>query len=168
MTASSPPSALVMPGTGWVRVNWDVWRVDCAWCTSTLALGPPVTVHGRVRPGLEWGQPEMICWDCGRLTGPILGWPADPEAIMALLGLRPDVRNRNWVHGETLDDLLAENAAHGILPPLPELPAGSNPLLMLTVEGLVVGGALVDLLPDADARRALGASAGAGVAIGGR
>lgn len=163
--ASSPPSTLARPGTGWARVNWDVWLVDCAWCPSALTMGPPVPdAMGRIRPGLEWGQAEMICWDCGRLTAPI-AWPADPGAVMALLGLRPQVITRNWDPGETLDDLLAENAAHDILPPMDALP-GSKPAVMLTVDGFVVGGALLDLLPDADARRALGAVHG--IAIGGR
>jgi hypothetical protein len=40
--------------------------------------------------------------------------------VERLLTFRPDVTTRNWVPGETLHDLLAENVAHGIGPDVGE------------------------------------------------
>jgi len=39
---------------------------------------------------------------------------AQRRAIEAVLELRTDVASRNWAPPETVEDLLAENAAHGI------------------------------------------------------
>ena len=54
---------------------------------------------------------------CGTVTEVI--WPS--EAMMAgverILMMRPDPTKRNWWPGETLHDLIAENAEHGLLSP---------------------------------------------------
>lgn len=148
---------ITRPGTTFVRVNWMAWRVDCAWCTSSLGLGPDVVLEdGTIRRGLAWGQNEMRCWDCGMLSRPILGWPPDPEGIMAILVQRPSVWDRNWVFPETLDDLLLENIAHGILPPAITVLGGDLPphlALMETIGDRVVGGVMLDMLPSAEDRR---------------
>jgi hypothetical protein len=150
-------SDLVKPGTTFVRVNWQLFIVDCAWCTSSLALGPDVVLEdGTIRRGLAWGHADMRCWDCGMVSGPILGWPADPQGIMAILVQRPNIWDRNWVYPETLDDLMFENLAHGILPAAVrgiEAAPGDVASLMITAGDRIVGGVLLDALPSAESRR---------------
>lgn len=149
-------TALVVPGTGFARCNWGTWLVDCAHplCTSALTLGPDMPDRtGRIRRGLAWGQTEMQCWDCDTVTGPIV-WPADPDGVEMLLRRRPDVTTRNWEPGETLEDLLAENVAHGLIPRELDVD-GPDVGVMATINGRIVGGLLLDALPDADARREL-------------
>lgn len=41
-------------------------------------------------------------------------FPKQKESIERILVLRPDPNTRNWLPGETLKDLEAENAAHGV------------------------------------------------------
>lgn len=43
-------------------------------------------------------------------------WPAQVEDIERLTLARPVPTTRNWVPGETLEQLLAENMAHGLMP----------------------------------------------------
>lgn len=68
--------------------------------------------------GVVWlSAPVVWCpLCCNRATGrkwrPV-ALPADRAAIEAALAVRPE-ENRNWVPGETVDDLLRENREHGI------------------------------------------------------
>lgn len=147
---------LAIPGAGHARVCWGRWLVDCAspYCTGALTLGPDrPDGRGRIRRGLTWGQQRMGCWDCDYVTGPIF-WPPDPDAIEMLLRRRPDVATRNWAPPETVEDLLVENVAYGLLPRELDLD-GPSTALMQTINGRVVGGLLLDALPDAEARRQL-------------
>jgi hypothetical protein len=85
-------------------------------------LGPPV-IGGL---GLE----SFACLQSCHRSYPAK-WP-DAElrdGVERLLSLRPDPANRNWLPGETLTDLLAENALHGI--GIPALEPGG----VLAVEG---------------------------------
>lgn len=82
------------------EANWGRWIVQCLTCTDALTLTP--------------GTPLFRCWTCG-LEAEIL-WPINTEAIERLLLMRPLEQHRNWLPGETLHDLLAENVAHGIGP----------------------------------------------------
>lgn len=43
-------------------------------------------------------------------------WPSNVSEIEALVMPRPVPATRNWLPGEALHDLLAENVAHGIVP----------------------------------------------------
>jgi hypothetical protein len=84
-----------------------------------------------------------------------LSWPADPEAIEAILAMRPVPRFQNWQPGESLEELLSENAEHNCLP------AGwhaleTRTLILATTEGRVTGGLLHDQLVAAG-RREIGA-----------
>jgi hypothetical protein len=135
---------LVVRAQGAARMNWSRWIIDCAHCTSGLTPGHHLYDERgvMVRYSIEWGDAAMRCWDCGGLTEGVL-WPADPAAIEAILGMRPDERTRNWYPGETLDALMLENIAHGILPP-DELMAPGRPL-MIGIGDQVTGG-VVDLL----------------------
>lgn len=60
---------------------------------------------------------RFMCNECanGAIGGkwrPVV-WPADVDQIEAVLDQRPLV-NRNWLPGESLDDLRAKNAEHGL------------------------------------------------------
>lgn len=122
-------------GTARARVNWGRWIVDCTTCTSALALPP--------------GTEAMQCWDCGAIV-PLIVWPPDVASIEAVLAYRPDPNTRNWEPGETVTDLIAENAVHGIVPSewreaLESVPgAGVRELDVATVvNGVVVSGELL-------------------------
>ena len=88
-------SAQIVP-----RANWGRWVVDCPRCPSALTLDP--------------GTPAFRCVDCG--TDAEVIWPPEETiyAVERLLLMRPDVTTQNWTPGETLHDLLRENALHGI------------------------------------------------------
>lgn len=125
---------------GGARVNWGRWIVDCQVCPSGMAVSP--------------GTPGTRCLDCGSLIGPI-AWPADPDGVEAILSQRPDPNTRNWEPGETLENLLAENAAHGCLPQ-EWMALDSRTLLLATADNRVVGGLLHHQL-EAAGRREIGA-----------
>jgi hypothetical protein len=63
-----------------------------------------------------WGD-WFYCWTCynasldNRLRP--MTWPDDIAAIVDTLMQRPQ-QNRNWIPGETLVQLQAENVAHGV------------------------------------------------------
>lgn len=150
-------TAPAVPGAGYARVSWGRWVVDCAapLCTSALTLGPDLLDESGniVRYGLTWGRDTMRCWDCSHVTAPIV-WPRDPIAIQMMLIRRPDIRTRNWEPHETLDDLLVENVTHGLIPRELDLD-GPDACVMQVVDGVLVGGLLLDALSNPEARRAL-------------
>lgn len=132
-------------GTLRARFNWGRWVVDCWACPSALTLAPWTT--------------SMRCWDCGAESN-LITWPPDPDAIETILGYRPDPNTRNWEPGETLLDLIAENTAHGIMPPewraaLAAAVIGGEPgVEVATIVGEVLAdGLLVHALPPGDPRR---------------
>lgn len=155
------------PGPVAVRVNWGRWLADCPACGSALAvepgsrvLGAPVWEHDGaawVRVGFREG-----CWDCGARTD--LVWPdgAFVDGVERLLAMRPHAQTRNWQPGETLHDLLRENAAHGLfsVPAIEGLARPGEELLAVGQDGRVE----VDRLPST---RPL-SSAPAPLAIGAR
>jgi hypothetical protein len=93
------------------EVNHGVWIAPCA-CRSP----------GDPSPGcLVWVSiPFGWCIRCGnavaggRWRRVVL--PPDDEraAIEAALAARPEIGTRNWAPGETVADLHADNAAHGL------------------------------------------------------
>jgi hypothetical protein len=131
----------VLPYGDYVRANWGRWLIDCSspWCTSAMQVYP--------------GQISVTCLDCGTTMGPLI-WPADPDGIELLLLMRPVEKTRNWLPGETLQDLLAENVLHGILPKgiEPADPDAVAAELMTTVDDRLVSG-LVGLQLRDDIRR---------------
>jgi hypothetical protein len=141
------PAEVAIAGVAYAEANWGRWVARCVrpWCTNAIALEP--------------GQVEFLCLGgpdaCGYST--VVIWPPDPQAIEAILGMRPVRRTQNWLPGEHLEDLLAENAAHDCLPP--EWKALTERTLILhEVEGVAVDGLLLDVLPAADPRRQLRAA----------
>lgn len=63
-------------------------------------------------------QPLVWCPRCENVAvggrWRVVRVPAVWEAIEAVLALRPDPETQNWQSQETLQDLIAENLAHGI------------------------------------------------------
>lgn len=123
-----------LPGQSWVRANWGRWVADCPspWCTSAMQVWP--------------GQVHTRCGDCGTTMGPLI-WPADPEGVETILLMRPDEKTRNWHPGETLNDLLNENIAHGILPKSIDWDSGAVQELMTTMDDRLTGGLVALALP---------------------
>ncbi len=89
--------------------NWGRWVADC--------------------PNIECENAEDVAgrtFFCGCQGSPVCGhsqpcrtiseivWPDDIETINHVLSVRPVPSNRNWVPGETLEDLRKENAENGL------------------------------------------------------
>ena len=102
-----------------VRMARPAWNVP----DPQLATEhPPVIVSGgkwlivcpcgngpSVHP--EWAL--ALCFDCGKVYEG-LTMPEDAAGIEAALMQRPHLWQRQWAPGETVGDLLAENAALGV------------------------------------------------------
>lgn len=85
------------------------WIARCPDCWTTRGGSSYVWIAG---------PHVMFCLACvneriGHRWRPVVV-PADRPEIERLLGLRPNVAQRVWTHGETLDGLRAENAALGL------------------------------------------------------
>lgn len=119
---------LARQGVSYAEANWGRWVSRCAtaYCRNAWYVG--------------WGETWWRCDHCGGVNDVV--WPPDPAAIEWVLGQRPDPVTRNWQPGETVEDLLVENAVHGLLPPgarsLPPVPEGHG--LLVTHDDVVTGG----------------------------
>jgi hypothetical protein len=80
-----------------MRVNHGRWLGDCV-CGAGVGGHP------------AW--PEARCFACGAVYTP--SFPAEAEAIEAVLVARPAVDTRNWQPGESVATLEAENRARGL------------------------------------------------------
>lgn len=83
--------------------NEDRWIAECPTCHGAQIACR--TDH------------RFMCNECanvaiGGMWRPVV-WPQNARAIEAILDQRPRV-NRNWLPGESLEDLRAENAARGL------------------------------------------------------
>lgn len=95
-------------------VSWGRWVADC----PRRPIGCRNAEHmGAERPGGYVGGLTETSFTCGHchLQCPVQ-WPAEREVIDALLGARPVPMTRNWVQGEPVQQLLAENIEHGLEP----------------------------------------------------
>lgn len=127
---------LAIPGIAYAEANWGRWIAKCPgpWCDNAM--------------GLERDQAVFVCAgpdSCGFTTDIV--WPPDPAAIELLLGMRPANKVRNWVPGESLEDLLAENAVHGFLPP--GIEADRSTVIATFQDDRLVGGLLHQQLTSA-------------------
>jgi hypothetical protein len=134
---------VAVPGVAYARMEWFAWLADCPdpYCDNAMMLVPGQAVYrceGRGACGTE---------------GPIM-WPPDPIAIETVLSMRPAMRNRCWLPGETIEDLLVENAAHHCLPVEWEQ-VTERTVLAETIDGVVVAGLLAEALPAGPQRRIL-------------
>lgn len=122
--------------TAHAYVSCGIWVAECPrpWCVNAEWYGPGPNT-GRVG-GL--GRKLFHCLRCG-LHCPA-EWPRDADAIWQLLQQRPCAETRNWEIGETVDNLLAENVAHGLIDPQ-ELGSG-----LWLLNGVLVGAA-AELIP---------------------
>ena len=77
--------------------NAGRWVVDCPRCNSGMAAL------------VEW---PAYCFDCGSIFAAIV-FPKGWEKIEAKLLRRPE-RSQNWRPGESVEQLEAENAEHGL------------------------------------------------------
>lgn len=91
------------------EVNHGRWVARCPFCASAQVVSP--------------AGPRFLCAGAeGCANGPARGAfvpvvfpPDDVRArIEAVLLVRPDRANRNWMPGETVADLIEENAEHGL------------------------------------------------------
>jgi len=85
----------------YAEVNHGRWIAKCPFCAGAeLAMGD-----------------AFFCQSCKMVVNggrPIsLNWPAARASIEHLLGKRP-LANRNWLPGESVDMLRAENLMHGL------------------------------------------------------
>jgi hypothetical protein len=140
---------LAIPGVAHAEVHRGMWIARCPqpYCLTAIAL--------------PLGSLVMRCHGdrdaCGA-EAPVM-WPRDPEAIAALLRMRPVPASRNWLPHESLQDLLTENAEHGLLPAEWTQLEGRT-LILHEVEGMAMAGLLADSLPPAASRLMLTGVAG--------
>ena len=138
-------TVLALPGVSYAEANWGRWVVRCPrpLCTNALTLPPGTSMYTCAGPGGCGGEAVVV-------------WPPDPQAIEALLRLRPIERTRNWLPGESIADLIAENAAHGCTPPSWSIWAGESRVICDITDGRVAGGLFHEELVAAG-RRGIGA-----------
>lgn len=79
------------------RIDWGRWLIDCD-CGTSLIVNP------------DW--PYAPCPECGTVHRVIV-FPENREAIEAAINQRAQ-KAQFWSPGETVDELQAENRAHGI------------------------------------------------------
>ena len=97
-----------------VYVNHGRWVVECPAddCRAAIDVSRPL--------GSGWASCDCgdlsVCYHeripCDHMI--LLDWPADLEAIVRILDAREDPCTRNWLPGETVEDLKAENLLHGM------------------------------------------------------
>ena len=73
------------------------WVADCDECN-----GAEFVVEDR----------EMVCGTCGAVSDVV--WPDDVAGIELVLNRRQKMNTRNFLPGETVDMLRAENKQHGV------------------------------------------------------
>jgi hypothetical protein len=94
-----------------VYVSWGLWVADCPRpdCRGAEHFGhAPITgaVGGLTQVGFACARCGLVCPS---------QWPDNAEDIWRLLQQRPIEETRNWMPGEELADLVAENIAHGLV-----------------------------------------------------
>ena len=134
-------TGLAVAGAVYVRVNWGRWIGDCP------------TRYCRTATRMDLYEPVFACAACGHAGDAI--WPAYAHDIARLLMMRPDWTTRNWVPGEELHDLLAENVEHGVIAPDAglQLERGNYQLVAVTGDRIVA-----DMVTPAAKLRAIGAA----------
>ena len=103
------------------RAYCGMWIADCLRCKNAERL--------------DRFQSGVMCSYCN--IGIEIIWPAEDfvHSIERLLLMRPIPYTQNWNPGETLHDLLAENAEHGVFDPLKAIPQDpGQSLLVITDE----------------------------------
>lgn len=133
---------LVRPGTSPAHASYGSWVALCG--------RPDRCSWGEA---LQRFQSGFICPACGAATEVIWPEPGIVAGVERLLMMRPHFKNRNWVPGETLHDLMLENGANGVFD---GLPLTERPTALLTVTDT---GIRLDALPGNPDRFALNGEA---------
>ena len=112
------------------RAYCGMWIVDCERCRNAEQLNR--------------FQPAVMCTYCGVHIEIV--WPPDDMvmSIERLLLMRPIPYTQNWMPGETVADLMKENAEHGVFDPVKVLADGNPGVALLSVGDLSIS---TDLLP---------------------
>jgi hypothetical protein len=151
LLGGSPPSVDPRPkgdGVAIVYVSTGWWVARCCRPSCDHAEYFGIAPPDSVTPGRPGGltPTHMMCPACGSAWP--ARWPADTvrRGVEQILGDRPDPAKRNWFPGETLADLVLENAIHGIAPvdalaarDAGALPAGGVVLQTTIGDEVVVG-----------------------------
>lgn len=89
-------------------VNHGRWVIGCPFCNSAQLAFQRQTVFWCVECGNETVQSQWLS----------VRWPIDSEMadITAALEARPDWTSRNWVTGQPVPELWAENIEHQVIP----------------------------------------------------
>jgi len=123
-----------------VEFNLGRWAAPCPtpFCRGAEHFGVQPWWLGRPRVGGLTLEGFVCLLSCGRAWP--ARWPAPDmrEGVEALCNVRPDWSKRNWRPGETLHDLLQENADHGIGVPVLE-PDRAGRLLVIGDDRIVEG-----------------------------
>jgi hypothetical protein len=107
------------------HVNHGRWVVECECRTASEAVPKPSThpyaktSHQARYRGKTWVCP--VEWGGCGMSYDVL-WP-DTDRIMAVLRERPKTSNQNWMPGESISQLVAENLEHGCAVPEREVGA---------------------------------------------
>lgn len=107
-----------MAGPALAFMNHGRWVAQCGTCPGAERVWP----GGQIREidrgpnaGRRFGvgaDGVLHCGSCGNTTP--VKFPDDRLAIEKILSRRPAFANRNWVPGESMDDLAAENLVNGL------------------------------------------------------
>ena len=86
-----------------VFANWGLWVADCPNCSNAEHYG------AHPQTGYTGGLTKSVfrCSLCFTEARPV--WPRNSKQIESLLAVRSSPVARNWVPGETVDQLAAEN-----------------------------------------------------------
>lgn len=97
-----PPGPVLAPPQVTAYINQNRWLFDCIRCGAGVGCDP------------TWTSTNCFGGCRTRYTDIVFPNSTDRAAIESALLARPDLKNRNWLPGETAADLLAENAANGL------------------------------------------------------
>ena len=99
------PTSTTSKTTVYAHVNHGRWSVRCPWCNSSQ--------------NASRDDHRFFCVECGNaaVSGQwvTVVWPNEVAAIEEVLSKRPDVKNHNWLPGESVADLVADNNEHGVV-----------------------------------------------------
>jgi hypothetical protein len=99
-----------------VFMSWGRWVASCPrpGCTNSECFGrcDDGSTGGLTRNGFTCRSGAY--GGCGLQCAAV--WPADVEDIERVILARPVPATRNWLHGETVLDLVAESVQHGLIP----------------------------------------------------
>jgi len=120
-----PPRPRAAEAVSRAYVNHGRWVVDCECGNAVEAVTDPLPYQIRIgqkkwrcEPWTPEAHPDGFCGS--RYT---VLWPRHADRIMAILKHRPRASNQNWMPGEPLSLLVAENLEHGCAVPDDEVGA---------------------------------------------